>query len=356
MRHHIMAGTGLALACLLALTACEPENSPDNSGDQTPAAEATTEAPAAHEIPDLVDMDQSSAEERLRELGVRFDSTIEASSEDAGTVIAQDPVEGTPIDGDGPRVTLTVAGDPPAVPNVMGSSIDDARRDLEKLGFEVEETDVFAPEAANGEVVGQDPDAGGQNASTVTLEVARPPQTMPFKDTKPLTSGGASGPSVDSAQIVGDEYAEVWIVETYGRSSSEFGVNLAGDYSEVEGKLGINTEDSDTGCKATVSFTNEQGRPLGDGTYNVTFSNPVDVKFSVADVIRLNIDARLTSEQGDCGLVFGDFQATGLKESASDASPSGDASEGASEGASDSPSEEPDTRATPESTASPDSQ
>lgn len=351
MRSRSTAGAGLALACLLAITACGGGGSSDDSGGESAAVEATTEAATANEIPDLVGEDQSSAEEQLTELGVRFDSKIESSSQEAGTVIAQNPEEGTPVEGDGPQVTLTVAGDPPAVPNVMGSPVDDARRDLEKLGFTVEETDVFAPDAPNGEVVGQDPDAGDSNAATVTLEVARPPQSMPFKDTKPITSGGGSGPQVDSAQIGNEEYAEAWVLESYGRSSSEFGVNLAGDYSEVEGKLGINTSDSDTACKATVSFTNEQGRPLGDGTYNVTFSNPVDVKFSVADVVRLNIDARLTSEQGDCGLVFGDFQATGLKESSSDSTDSSSSAD-----PSESASEEPSESASPESTSSPSSQ
>ncbi len=351
MRSRSTAGIGLALSCLLALTACNGGDSSETSTDEPASAETTTEAAPANEIPNLVGKDQSSAEEQLTELGVRFDSQIESSSQDAGTVIAQDPEEGTPVEGDGPRVTLTVAGDPPAVPNVMGSSVDDARRDLETLGFTVEETDVFAPDSPNGEVVGQDPDAGDSNAATVTLEVARPPQTMPFKDTKPITSGGSSGPQVDSAETVNEKYAEAWLLESYSGSSSEFGVNLAGDYSEVEGKLGINTEDSDTACTATVSFTNEQGRPLGENTYNVTFSNPVDVKFSVADVIRLNIDARLNSDQGDCSLVFGDFQATGLKESSSDSTDSS-----LSVDASESASEEPSESASPESTSSPSSQ
>lgn len=349
MRQRSTANVGLALACMLALSACGTGAEPDdNSGNKATASETTTEAAAANTIPDVVGKDQSAAEEQLRELGVRFDSKIESSSQDSGTVIAQDPEEGTPVEGDGPRMTLTVAGDPPAVPNVEGSSVDDARRDLEKLGFTVEETEVFAPEASNGQVVGQDPEAGDSNAATVTLEVARPPQTMPFKDIKPITSGGSSGPQVDGAQIGNEEYTEAWLLENYSGSSSEFGVNLAGDYSEVEGKLGINTEDSDTACKATVSFTNEQGQPLGEGTYNVTFSKPMDVKFSVADVVRLNIDARVTSEQGDCGLVFGDFQATGLKESASDSSPSA--------GASESAPGEPSESTSPESTSSPSSQ
>ncbi len=200
MRSRSTAGAGLALACLLAITACGGGGSSDDSGGESAAVEATTEAATANEIPDLVGEDQSSAEEQLTELGVRFDSKIESSSQEAGTVIAQNPEEGTPVEGDGPQVTLTVAGDPPAVPNVMGSPVDDARRDLEKLGFTVEETDVFAPDAPNGEVVGQDPDAGDSNAATVTLEVARPPQSMPFKDTKPITSGGGSGPQVDSAR------------------------------------------------------------------------------------------------------------------------------------------------------------
>ncbi|GAA2114017.1 PASTA domain-containing protein [Kocuria atrinae] len=355
MRSRSTAGAGLALACLLALTACGGGGSSDDSGNEEPAAvESTAEAATANEIPDLVGMDQSSAEEQLTELGVRFDSKVESSSEDAGQVIAQDPEEGTPVGGDGPQVTLTVAGDPPAVPNVMGSSVDDARRDLEKLGFTVEETDVFAPDAPNGEVVGQDPEAGDNNAATVTLEVARPPQSMPFKDTKPITSGGSSGPQTESAEIGNVEYAEAWVLEShssFNRSSNEFGVNLAGDYSEVEGKLGINTSLSDTSCKATVTFSNEQGRPLGENTYNVTFSNPVDVKFSVADVIRLNIDARLNADQGDCSLVFGDFQATGLKESSSDSTGSS-----SSANPSESASEEPSESASPESTSSPSSQ
>jgi eukaryotic-like serine/threonine-protein kinase len=94
----------------------------------------------------------------------------------AGTVLTQNPATGTGFRGD--EIRLQVAWNPLSapvqiqVPNVIGSKVDDARAQLQQLGFRV---DVRGERQGGATVTDQDPKAGESRAAgqVVRLTVAR---------------------------------------------------------------------------------------------------------------------------------------------------------------------------------------
>jgi eukaryotic-like serine/threonine-protein kinase len=134
--------------------------------------------PGQANVPSVAGLGRRAAAKRLAKAGFKvdeeeqFDDTV-----DKDHVIETRPAEGTPQDR-GSTVTLIVSKGPEqvGVPNEVGKSLDDARTDLENLGFKVsvkrEESDTTDPDT----VLSQDP-AGGEHdkGSTVTLTVAKEP-------------------------------------------------------------------------------------------------------------------------------------------------------------------------------------
>ncbi len=98
---------------------------------------------------------------RLGEQGERYDDAA------AGTVVAQDPGDGTLLPGGTVDVVLSLGPEPVEVPAVFERRFDEAAAALEELGFVVERrgSDIF------GRVVSQDPPAGTElvPGSTVVL-------------------------------------------------------------------------------------------------------------------------------------------------------------------------------------------
>jgi len=92
--------------------------------------------PTQVEVPDVVGLARESAESTLNRAGLGFTVTERDSDEPPGTVIAQDPGEGTVVDK-GSRVQLTVAKEPETVevPNVLGYSRASAEDTLRDAGL-----------------------------------------------------------------------------------------------------------------------------------------------------------------------------------------------------------------------------
>ncbi|MGH8918798.1 MAG: PASTA domain-containing protein, partial [Actinomycetes bacterium] len=130
------------------------------------------------EVPNLLGLDSGQAQASLQGLGLVLSPTQRQQdvSDDAqvGRVVAQDPPAGSKLKK-GTEVTITV-GVPPktvAVPDVVGTSIEQAQRNISgaRLKTQVQEVDSARP---RGEVLSQDP-AGGTEVkpdSTVTLKVS----------------------------------------------------------------------------------------------------------------------------------------------------------------------------------------
>jgi serine/threonine-protein kinase len=147
------------------------------------------------EVPDVVGQSRSEAVAALRELGLEPRVTLVTSSARGGTVVAQSPFGGAEI-AEGGRVRLDVAKPSPVtrieVPNVVGSTAADARRELRSLGFTVRTTTVDAQEPA-GVVIEQSPRAGSElrEGGAVTLRVSSGPAKVDVPDVTGLDEPAA---------------------------------------------------------------------------------------------------------------------------------------------------------------------
>ncbi|RGC68873.1 Serine/threonine-protein kinase PknB [Micromonospora sp. MW-13] len=121
-----------------------------------------------------------------------------------GEVTKVDPPSGTMV-AEGAEVTVTVSkGNIRQVPNVVGSSVEDAKRELERAGYKykvVDGDEVPADQA--GKVSGQNPAPGRQleKGRTVTIEVdivepspdPTEPTGTPSPSNSPTPPGGSGG-------------------------------------------------------------------------------------------------------------------------------------------------------------------
>ncbi|SOE14278.1 serine/threonine protein kinase [Streptomyces sp. 2323.1] len=95
----------------------------------------------AVQVPGVLGSKRADAATTLREAGfqVRFADQPVFSTQDKGTVARQTPAEGGKL-GKGDTVTLTLSKGPEMipVPDVTGKNVDDAKKQLTDLGFQVE--------------------------------------------------------------------------------------------------------------------------------------------------------------------------------------------------------------------------
>ncbi|MEV0644374.1 Stk1 family PASTA domain-containing Ser/Thr kinase [Phytomonospora sp. NPDC050363] len=100
--------------------------------------------PAPVKVPKLVGLKADEGRAQVAALGLGV-SVVEAYHDqvDAGEIFAQDPAPDTGV-GSGTTVTLTVSKgpEPVALPDVTGMSFDEARSELQRLGFEVDRFDL----------------------------------------------------------------------------------------------------------------------------------------------------------------------------------------------------------------------
>ena len=128
------------------------------------------------DVPDVRGETVEEATEELREAGfaVKVAKRRVHSTADAGKVAAQSPRQDTRA-GEGETVTLTLSLGPEmvVVPDVVGKDVDDARKELEKAGFEVDvDRGLFG--IFQGDEVKDQSVPGGKKApkgSTITLDV-----------------------------------------------------------------------------------------------------------------------------------------------------------------------------------------
>ncbi|MFE6981378.1 Stk1 family PASTA domain-containing Ser/Thr kinase [Streptomyces griseus] len=116
------------------------------------------------QVPSLLGQTQKTAEQRLSDegLGLKGVDRVFSDTVERGSVVSSDPASGARIRGNG-SVTLVVSRGPEIVrvPDVVGSSLADARRALKKVGLAPGMvTKEFSEDVARGEVIRTDPRAG----------------------------------------------------------------------------------------------------------------------------------------------------------------------------------------------------
>ncbi|MFE9095200.1 Stk1 family PASTA domain-containing Ser/Thr kinase [Streptomyces sp. NPDC007264] len=137
-----------------------------------------SDGPETVKVPDLKGYRLDKARALLKRDGLVAGMVTRAFSEDVprGFVIGTDPGAGTERHS-GSAIALTVSkGSPVEVPDVTGTSVDDATAELRDAGLKVKIADTqITSEFDAGQVALQSPDAGKQAAEgdTVTLTVSK---------------------------------------------------------------------------------------------------------------------------------------------------------------------------------------
>ncbi|WP_405615196.1 Stk1 family PASTA domain-containing Ser/Thr kinase [Streptomyces sp. NBC_01511] len=142
------------------------------------------------QVPDVADKDVEDATKILQEAEFKVETKQVESDQPPGTVVNQDPSGGSEAEK-GATVTLSVAKQAQvSVPPVTDKPFEEAKSQLETLGFTVARTDVDSEKPANT-VVGQTPtgNAKAPKNSQVTLQVSKGP-AQPEKVQIPGDVGG----------------------------------------------------------------------------------------------------------------------------------------------------------------------
>ncbi|HWM38276.1 MAG TPA: Stk1 family PASTA domain-containing Ser/Thr kinase [Streptomyces sp.] len=132
-------------------------------------------------VPDVEGDSFTEAKQELEGAGFKVDRETQESDETPGTVLTQDPNGG----GKAPKnstVTLTVAQQQTTnVPQVVGKSFDEAKAQLEALGFTVAKTEEDDESKPANTVLKQNPAANAElkEGGQVTLTVAKAPADQP---------------------------------------------------------------------------------------------------------------------------------------------------------------------------------
>ncbi|MGI8676759.1 MAG: Stk1 family PASTA domain-containing Ser/Thr kinase [Nocardioidaceae bacterium] len=153
--------------------------------------------PAKVEVPNLLDQDRADARQALLDLGLRAQFELQESDEPRGTVLASDPVAGTPVAAD-TVVILVVSEGLPLIPNVIGSTEAAAEAELEAAGFEVSSVESTNTKEPAGTVIDQAPDSGERapSGTTVVITVSgKVEETTPPPTTDPTTPPPTTEPT-----------------------------------------------------------------------------------------------------------------------------------------------------------------
>ncbi len=146
-----------------------------------------SDGPGTKAVPGVDGLTRDQAARRLKAAGFRV-RVRERSSDTvaAGDAVATQPPEGTSLEL-GSTVTLIVSSGKAEVdvPNVVGSTEDDARTTLTTAGFTVTVTQQESQDVEAGDVISQSPTGGGKapKGSTVALVVAKAPTQVDVPDT-----------------------------------------------------------------------------------------------------------------------------------------------------------------------------
>ena len=158
--------------------------------------------PQSVSVPNLVSMTDNDARLALKKLGLTLQvgQVVASDNIPAHTIIDQDPTGGTPARPHS-AVMVTVSGGPNAVavPNVVGGSVDDARRVLSQAGLAVGNiAQAMDSGLSPGTVVGQNPQANAQAAQGGTVDLVIAANSIVSPTPAPASSGAppAQGRSI----------------------------------------------------------------------------------------------------------------------------------------------------------------
>lgn len=301
----VSAGQDVVTANLPDSSTTEPSaEDSEMTSKEEPPPRAEAERPDA--IEDYIGLDIDLARQDLSQYGVRIndDAVRISTSEDPGTILAQEPSGGSPFPT---TVRFEVAAEPSAVPDVVGMTFGEAEQELMGEGFEVKLVEEIEEGSQDGTVLAQEPQPGSENAAVVSVTVARAPVVFEFDDIEYL----GCDCSVDfdtggSHKANGKLYSSAGFVSMYGNPAPlEF--NLSREFRQVSGEFAV-ADDADSDGSVRVEIIGD-GRTLADEF--VSFGETGDVEANVTDVLRLEV--RVTPSLDQMDVVLGDWRFLALE-------------------------------------------
>jgi serine/threonine-protein kinase len=147
-------------------------------------------------VPDLANLDQAAAEQRLREAGLVVGQVDTPFHEEiaAGIVLDWSPKGGEAPKGSAVNLVVSAGPQPRPVPDVRGRTYEEAARLLEEAQLVPVRVEAFDDEVEKGKVVGTDP-ASGQTAprdAEVKVIVSKGPDLVRVPDVRGLSVEAAT--------------------------------------------------------------------------------------------------------------------------------------------------------------------
>ncbi|MBQ6401104.1 MAG: Stk1 family PASTA domain-containing Ser/Thr kinase [Firmicutes bacterium] len=157
--------------------------------------------PGDGSVPDVVGMEEDSARAAIEEAGFKVNVSSQASEEESGTIISQDPKGGEQAEK-GSTVNLVASDGSLAMANMpylIGKSLSDAKSALKKAKLKTGDVNYdFSDTYAEGEVMWQQYDSGSRldKNTSVRLTVSKGPQptTTTTTTTQPPTTQAPTEP------------------------------------------------------------------------------------------------------------------------------------------------------------------
>ncbi|HEV3475123.1 MAG TPA: Stk1 family PASTA domain-containing Ser/Thr kinase [Actinomycetota bacterium] len=143
-----------------------------------------SKGPKPVEVPDLTGLTEDGAADALAEAGLILGGVEERDSlEEEGTVIEQDPPQGTRVDPES-EVDIVLSSGPATVtvPNVICVDVDEAQGEITAAGLQFDVVGSgFSDECPEGTVSDQEPEGGSEvpEGSTVRVLQSRGPEPIP---------------------------------------------------------------------------------------------------------------------------------------------------------------------------------
>lgn len=159
-----------------------------NAGKEEPTAAPTVEQV---KVPSLEGLNEQGVKNALEAAGLKFARGADEASDDVekGFFVSSNPAPGTPVEK-GLKVTVVFSSGPSSVtmPNIVGLSTEDAKKQLEDLGLKlgtVEEKDD--PSQKKGLITTQSQEANTQLDAGTVITVTVASGKVPVPDLKGLT-------------------------------------------------------------------------------------------------------------------------------------------------------------------------
>ena len=213
-----------------------------NTKETKDGSNITTESDYAF-VPDCVGRSQEEAADLLLDAGLEYKiKEVQEDGADIGVVLRQTPEMDAKVDK-GTIVTLyvNVAKETEEVPDVVGMSLDYARKQIEALGLKVKVENVFSDTVDENDIVKTSPKKGEEVklGSTVTLYVSK------GKETKTVEMPKLVGKDIDDAKdLIKKAKLEVGSIDeeysdTYGKDKVTWQSETPGDEIKEGTKINL---------------------------------------------------------------------------------------------------------------------